>query len=430
MKITKINENTAKYTFTVTKEEFQHAVEHAYDSIKENVEIDGFRKGHAPLNKYINKYGVESLYEDALNHVFSHKFQEVVDDDTHRISGNPDVDLDHEKIDREKGFEFSFLCPIHPEVELGKYKELEVDSVKIEVTEEEIETYIEEQLQKNESLVLKDEKEKLEENDTAIFDFKGMKDGVAFEGGTAENYELKIGSGQFIPGFEEQMIGMLPGEEKTIDLTFPEDYHEKSLAGAPVQFIVKLHEVKVTERPELDDEFVRNLQIEEVETVEQYKKHVKKQLKEAKEREEKSRVMQELLQQAQENAKMNNHPKAIELGKERILNNIAQQMAQYGINLDMYIQFSGKSKEEFMSDVEEQAERQLRELLTLEAIVDQEKLEIDEKELKEAYEKMAKHYNMAPAEIKKHVPEDHLREDMKLQKAFDLIYDSAKINIK
>ena len=254
MKVEKVSNNRVRYTFEVTPHEFEHGLDHAFNHVQKDVEIKGFRKGHVPRNVYESKFGVESLYEDALNHVLHHKYHEAQNHPDYEIVGQPQVDVDFANIKRGESFEVALVAPVKPEVTLGAYKGIEVKDIKTDVSESEVNAEIKALLQQNGQLEPKEGK--LEFGDTAIFDFEGFLDNEPFEGGKAENYSLEIGSNQFIPGFEEQMVGMAPGEEKDLNVTFPEKYQAPNLAGKAVVFKVKLHEVKVKTEQELNDAFV------------------------------------------------------------------------------------------------------------------------------------------------------------------------------
>ncbi len=425
MKVERINENTAKYTFEVTPEEFEHGLAYAYEQIKDEVEIKGFRKGHVSQKQYENKFGVEGLYKDALDHVFGHKFNEVLQDTTFRVVGEPEINLDITTIVRGESFTFSFIVPIKPDVTLGNYKGVEVDGEDIQVTDEEVNLKIEQELTKKE--VLKDkEKDILEEGDTAIFDFKGLKDGVAFEGGTAENYQLEIGSGQFIPGFEDQMIGMKKEEEKSINLSFPEDYHAEDLAGQPVVFEVKLWEIKTKVRPELNDQFVRSLDLD-AKTVAEWKELIKKDLLEAKELEEKTRVTDSVILQVTEDSHVVIPQAMIDYESSQYKQNLEAQVKQYGLDLETYISFSGQTMEQFMEEVNKQSELRLRQMLVIEAIMHAEQITATDDEVTQKYEEIATQYNVPVAEVKKHIDENSIKLEVAFTKTLDFLYENAKI---
>ncbi|MGI6787796.1 MAG: trigger factor [Acholeplasmataceae bacterium] len=425
MKVERINENTARYTFEVTPDEFEHGLAHAYEHIKEDVEIKGFRKGHVTQKQYEAKFGDKALYEDALNHVFGHKFQEMVDDRTFQIVGEPQIDLDINTVVRGESFTFSFIAPIKPDVTLGNYKGVEVEGEEISVTDEEVDLRIDQELTKAE--VLRDKNEgTLEEGDTAIFDFKGLKDGVAFEGGTAENYQLEIGSGQFIPGFEEQMIGMKIEEEKDINLSFPEDYHAEDLAGQAVVFQVKLWEIKVKVRPELNDQFVRSRGLD-LKTVAEYKNHIKNDLLNAKEVQERARVTDSIVLKVSEDSIVAIPQAMIDYETNQYKQNLEAQAKQYGLDLETYVSFSGQTMEQFTEEINKQSELRLRQMLVIEAIMHQEKIEVTEEEVANKYQEIATQYNIAVVEVKKYIDENSIKLEVGFTKTLDFLYENAKI---
>lgn len=255
MIIDKLSGSRVYFEVTVTKDQFEHGLDHAFDVVNKDVEIKGFRKGKAPRKVYEAKYGVESLYEEAIQHVLQETYYNAVIENNINVVAQPKIDLDVANIKRGEDFMYKVTVAVKPEINLGEYKNTEVNILTPEASDVEIDAEIQKKLEQHAEMVVKEEGA-LEKGDTAVFDFSGSVDGEKFEGGTAENYELVIGSGQFIPGFEDQMIGMTSEEERDIVVTFPEDYQEKSLAGKEAVFACKLHEIKVREIPELNDEFI------------------------------------------------------------------------------------------------------------------------------------------------------------------------------
>lgn len=425
MKYEKINVNTVKFDFTVTAEEFEHGLEYSYDQIKENVELKGFRKGKVPRSVFESKNGVESLYEEALNHVLGHKFNDALSVEEFVIVSQPEnIDLDFANVKKGESFPVSFEVAIKPEVTLGEYKNLKVAKPNTDVTEEEVNDTIKQVLNQQKTLEVK-ESGNIEVGDTAIFDFDGYENGVAFEGGQAENYELEIGSNQFIPGFETQMIGMAANSEGEVNVTFPEDYHAEELKGKDVVFKVKIHEIKKSVVPELTDEFVKGLSLENVETVEQYQEKIKTDLTNQKEVEGKNETITNLLALLVENATMDIPKAMIDQEANNFKNRITQQAQQYNLDLKTFLMFSGMDEEQFEQQAQEQATKRVSESLAIEQVVKIEKITATKEEIASEYEKLAAQYQMPVEEIKKHINDTLVENDVTFQKAIDLIVENA-----
>ena len=423
MKIEKIENNRVKFTFEVTPHEFEHGLDHAYQHVQKDVEVKGFRKGHVPRNIYENKFGIETLYEDALNHVLSHKYQEVQSHPDYEVVGQPKIDVDFEKVTNKEPFEVSLISAIKPEVELGTYKGLEVKDIKTDVSDSEVNAEIKTLLSQNGTLELKEGS--LEVGDTAIFDFEGFLDGTPFDGGKAENYSLEIGSGQFIPGFEEQMVGLNPGDEKDLNVTFPEDYQAENLKGKEVTFHVKLHEVKRLVGAELNDAWVESLKRDDVKTVDELKAATKKTLEDTKKQEAQNATTEEVIKQVLANAKVEIPEEMIEEELSNYKANVEQQAKQYGLEMDMFLQLSGVTKEQFEAQALEESKRRVNTTLVMEAIAKKEDIKSTPEELAEKYEELAKRYNMPVEDIKKYIPENLLESDIAINKAYQLVLDSV-----
>ena len=423
MKIEKIENNKVKFTFEVTPHEFEHGLDHAYQHVQKDVEVKGFRKGHVPRNIYENKFGIETLYEDALNHVLSHKYQEVQSHPDYEVVGQPKIDVDFEKVTNKEPFEVSLISAIKPEVELGAYKGLEVKDIKTDVSDSEVNAEIKTLLSQNGTLELKEGS--LEVGDTAIFDFEGFLDGTPFDGGKAENYSLEIGSGQFIPGFEEQMVGLNPGDEKDLNVTFPEDYQAENLKGKEVTFHVKLHEVKRLVGAELNDAWVESLKRDDVKTVDELKAATKKTLEDTKKQEAQNATTEEVIKQVLANAKVDIPEEMIEEELSNYKANVEQQAKQYGLEMDMFLQLSGVTKEQFEAQALEESKRRVNTTLVMEAIAKKEDIKSTPEELAEKYEELAKRYNMPVEDIKKYIPENLLESDIAINKAYQLVLDSV-----
>ena len=425
MKFELLEKNQVKFTFEVNPADFQHALEAAYEQVKDKVEIKGFRKGNVPYKQYVNKYGVESLYEDALNHTIGHLFDQAIAEPSLTIVSEPrDIDVDVTKISATEPFALSFIVDLKPEVTLGEYKGIKVSKSVVEVTDTEVNATIDQLLNESSTLVVK-ESGSLEADDTAIFDFEGFVDGVAFEGGKAENHSLKIGSGQFIPGFEDGMIGLSVGEQRDVLVNFPESYHAADLAGKPATFKVTLHEIKTTAKTELTDDWVKTLNKEGIETVAQLQAETKTDLEKTKQEQAKTQKTNEVVTKVVEAAKVEIPKSMIDREVKNFVAQVTNQAKQYNLELEMFLQLSGMNQEQFDEQSVIQATRQVTNSLVIEAIAKAEKLVATTEELNVRYEELAKHYGMPTDEIKKYVNDEMVAGDITYAKAIDLIVDAA-----
>lgn len=425
MKFERINSNHIKFTFTVTPAEFEHALEHAFDHVKNDVEIKGFRKGHVTRKIYEQKFGEKSLWAEALNHAIGHKFQDAMLVKEFTIVSDPlNVDLDWENISTDKEFEVSFEVAIKPEVTLGQYKGVEVEKVDAEVKAEEVTAEINSLLQMNAELENKAEGS-LALGDTAIFDFEGFQDGVAFEGGKAENFQLEIGSGQFIPGFEEGMVGMNIGEERDVNVTFPEQYQAENLAGKPAVFKVKLHEIKVAKGAELNDEWVKSLNREGIQTVSELEASIKADLEASKSQEAKNKLTDSVIKAVVANAKLEVPQEMFDAEIENFKKNVENQAKQYQLDLATFLQLSGLSEELFEQQAKEQAERRVTQSLVIEAVAKAEGFTATTEELAARFEELANHYKMKVEEIKRYISEELVKNDIAFEKALDFLVENA-----
>lgn len=424
MKAEKVATNRVKFTFTVTPEEFEHGLSHAFEHKKADVEVKGFRKGHVTRNVYESKFGVESLYPDALEHVIHHKYHDAQNHPDYELVGQPHVDYDPEKISTTESFDVIIESDTKPEVKLGAYKDIEVKVEKVEVSDEEVEQALNELLSKNSELEVKDGA--LEAMDTAIFDFEGFVDGVAFDGGKAENYQLQVGSGQFIPGFEDQMLGMKPGEEKDVNVTFPEQYQAKDLAGKAAVFKVKLHEVKVAKKAEMTDEWVKGLNREGVETIDQLKVAIKKETLEQKEKQSDQVFTENLFNTVVENATFEVPASMIEEEFKQQVESFKRQAKQYNMDYEMMLQMYGFTKEMFESQARVESEKRVKLTLVLESIAKAEELKASKEELDEKIDGFAKQYNLKPEQVTQYLPAFLIERDIVVDKAYQLVKDAAK----
>ncbi|NMA05849.1 MAG: trigger factor [Acholeplasmataceae bacterium] len=424
MKFEKLGTNYAKFTFKVTPGEFAHALDHAFEEVKGDVEIKGFRKGTVPRNIYESKFGIESLYEKALNHVIYHLYPKVFEEKSVIIVGEPKIDLDVKTVSHEKDFEIKLIFPIKPEVKLGEYTGLEVKKRDLSVEVGEIDEEIDRLLSRD--VVLEPKEGELQAGDVSVIDFEGFLNDVPFEGGKGENYELKIGSNQFIPGFEYQLIGMKKGEERTITVTFPEDYHSEELKGKETVFKVKLHEIKVEVKPELTDEFVVSLNKEGVSTVEELKESIKKEIKSKKELEEKDRIIGEAVKYAVSNAEVDIPIELINQEVENTKKQIESQAKQYGIEYEMYIQFSGMTVEAFEANLNSQAQNKVLTSLVIEAIAEKEDFPVSDEEIEAKYQEIATHYGIDVKEVKAQLTKEIITNEVRFSKAVDFLEASVK----
>jgi trigger factor len=428
MIIDKLSGSKVRFEVTVTKELFEHALDHAFEEINQKVEVKGFRKGHTPRNIYEAKFGVESLYEEAINHAMQDTYYDAVVENNIQVVAQPKINLDFKKVKRGEDFTYEVVVAVKPEIILGEYLGLEIKKASDEATDLEIDAAINKELSKNAEMVLK-ENGTLELNDTAVFDFSGSVDGVKFDGGTSENYELIIGSGQFIPGFEEQMIGMAPEAEKNVVVTFPEEYHEASLAGKEAVFAVKLHEIKQRVVPTLSDEFVLELNIENVSNIAEYRAHVKADLEKGKKEKNVNETTNKVIELASQNATFEIPEEMIKEEADRLNESTARQIKQYGLDFDMYLQYMGKTKEQYYEDLQAQATKTIRSQLVVEAIGKKEKLEASKDEINAKYLEIVEQYksqNVTLEQAQAAIPETAVVDEIIFKKAVDFLVQNIK----
>ncbi len=429
MIIDKLAGSKVNFEVTVTKDQFEKGLDHAFEKINKDVEIKGFRKGKAPRNVYEAKFGVESLYDEAIQHVLQETYYTAVVDNNIEVVAQPSIDLDPAKIKRGEDFSYHVTVAVKPVIKLGEYLGIEVNVLPVEVSDFELEQEINKKLEQHAEMVLKEEGA-LENGDTAVFDFSGSVDGEKFPGGTAENYELVIGNGQFIPGFEEQMLGMKSEEERDVVVTFPEDYQEKTLAGKEAVFKCKLHEIKVRVVPELNEEFIIELNDDSIKSVEDFKNNVKKEIIKAKEAQNKDHIRKSVIKKVIENAEFELPEEMILEEANRSLDATKTQVKQYGLDYNTYLQYMGKTEEQFKEELKVQAKKTLEEQLVIEAIAKAEKIEPTEAEIEEKYNEILEEYkaqNVTLEQVKQAIPASAISSEIAYKKALNLIIEKAKV---
>ncbi len=416
--------NEGELTINVSADQFDEALNEAYKKVVKTVSLPGFRKGRIPRNIFEKQFGVESLFQDAVDIILPSAYEEAINQTEIFPVDQPEVDID--QIKKGKELIFKAVVTVKPEVKLGEYKGLEYEAEEVEVTDEEVDTALENLRQSQAELVLKEEGT-VENGDTVVIDFEGFIDGEAFEGGKAENHSLEIGSGQFIPGFEEQLIGKSANEETEIELTFPEDYQAEEFADKEAVFKVTIHEIKHKELPELDDDFAQDVD-ENVETLAELKEKKKEELLSSKELEAENKKRETLLLKASENAEIDIPEVMVETELGNMLQEFEQRIQMQGMTLENYYQFSGETEESIKTQMKEDALKRVKSNLTLEAILEAEELEVEDADIDAELDEMAKMYSMEKEQILGMLGgnADVLKEDLKIKKAMNYIVEQAK----
>lgn len=416
--------NEGVLTFEVSAEEFDKALDQAFKKVRKDVQIPGFRKGKVPRKIFEARFGVEALYQDAVDIVLPSAYTAAIEETEIEPIDQPEVDI--EQIEQGKPLIFTAEVQVKPEVTLGEYKGLEVEKQDVEVTDEDVDEEIKRLQERHAELVVKEEG-KVEEGDTVVIDFEGFIGDEAFEGGKGENYSLEIGSGQFIPGFEEQLVGKESGEETDVNVTFPEDYHAEELAGKEAVFKVKIHEIKYKELPELDDEFAKDVD-DEAETLEELKKKKREQLEEKRKAEAENKTRQELIEKAAENAQVDIPEVMIENELEQMLREFEQNLQMQGMTMEMYTQFSGQDEDELKEQMKENAEKRIKSSLTLEAIAKEENIEPTEEDIDAELEKMSSMYGIEKDRIVEMLGgnTNTIKGDLRNSKAVDFLVEHSK----
>lgn len=418
----KTGATTGRLEFSIDQETVQKGLDKTFKKVQKNLNIPGFRKGRVPRRIFNQMYGEAALYEDTLNDLLPAAYSKAVQEADIEPVAQPNIDI--KSVEKNQDWELIAEVTLKPDVELGQYKELEVVKQDRELSEEDVDAALNRRRESLAELTLKEDA--AEEGDTVVMDYEGFNNGEAFEGGKGENHSLELGSNSFIPGFEDQLVGVKAGDEKDVTVTFPEEYHSDELAGAEAVFKVKVHEVKAKALPELDDEFVKDLD-EDVESVDELKEKIRKELEESKTTSADDARDDEAIKKAVENAKIEEIPhemahEEVHRQMDMFLNNLKQQ----GISPEMYYQMTNSSEEDLHSQFEGDAEFNVRTNLVLEAIVEAEGLEATEEDMEKEIADLAGQYNMPEDQVRNVLSPDLLNRDISLKKAIDLITSTAK----
>ncbi|MFC5700544.1 trigger factor [Cohnella faecalis] len=421
----KIENNVGVLDVEIEAEQVAQALDKAFRKVVQKVNVPGFRKGKVPRTIFEARFGVESLYQDAIDILLPEAYTNAVNEAGIEPVSRPDVDV--EQFAKGQSFKFKAKVTVKPEVKLGEYKGLEVSAPELEVSEDEITKELERLQQRHAELVVIDEGP-AQQGDLTVIDFEGFLDGVPFDGGKGDNYSLELGSGSFIPGFEDQVVGLNIAEEKDIEVTFPESYHAENLAGKPVVFKVKLHEIKRKNLPELDDEFAKD--VSEFDTLDEYKQDLTSKLSERKAKDAESSKESAVVDKASENAELEVPDVMIESEVEQMFKDFENRLRQQGMNLELYFQFSGQDEAALKEQMKGDAQKRVRNNLVLEAIAKAENLEATEADLDEELENLSKVYNRSADELRSIFAAngylENLQADLKVRKAVKLLVDSSK----
>ena len=423
LQVEKLEKNMAKLTIEVSAEEFEKALQGAYMKQKNKISVPGFRKGKVPRQMIEKMYGPEIFYDDAANAIIPDAYAKAYDECELDIVSQPTIDV--VQIEKGKPFIFTAEVATKPEVTLGEYKGLKVDKVSNRVTAKEVDAKLEEEQKKNARTVAVTDRA-VEDGDEVVLDFEGFVDGVAFEGGKGENYPLTIGSGSFIPGFEEQLIGVEAEKEVEVNVTFPEEYHAADLAGKAAVFKCTVHEIKVKELPELDDEFAA--EVSEFDTLDEYKADIKAKIKEQKIADGNRQKEDQAVEKAVANATMEIPEAMIDTQANQMAQEFAQRIQSQGLTLEQYFQFTGLTADKMLEELKPQAVKRIETRLVLEAIAKAENIEISEEKFEAELVKMAEAYQMEVDKLKEFMGEsekEQMKQDMAVQEAVTFLVENA-----
>lgn len=420
----KLETNRYELEIEISKEDFSKAIDKAYRKNIKKISIPGFRRGKAPRAFVEKYYGENIFYEDAINSIYPEAVEEAVKEANLEVI-NDKVDFDIVEIGKDKGLTFKVALTVKPEVNIQNYKGIEIKAKPVKVTEEEISKELEKQRERNARFIEVTDRA-AKDGDIVVIDFKGSVDGVAFDGGEGTNHSLKLGSKQFIEGFEEQIVGHKKDEDFSINVKFPEDYGAKDLAGKEAVFEIKLHEIKEKELPELDDEFVKD--ISEFDTLKEYKEDVKAKLLESKETESKNDIDNQIIDKVNGLLEAEIPEAMFENKVNEDINDFARRLQSQGLDMKTYMQYTGLDNEKFKTEFRPMAERQVKLRLALEKISELEKLEPTAQEIENKYKEYAENYKMDVEKIRTFIPEKDIKMDLSCEKAIDFLRENAKIS--
>ena len=423
LQVERLEHNMAKLTIEVSAEDLEKALQNAYNKQKKNISVPGFRKGKVPRQMVEKMYGAEIFYEDAANALIPEAYAKAYDECELTLASQPEIEVT--QIEKGKPFIFTALVAVKPEVKLGEYKGVEVDKYSNRVTAKEIDAKLEEERNKN-ARTITVEGRPVQNEDEVILDFEGFVDGVPFEGGKGENYNLTIGSGTFIPGFEEQLVGVEAGAEVEVNVTFPEDYHSEDLKGKAATFKCTVHEIKAKELPELDDEFAA--EVSEFDTLEELKADIKAKIKEQKVTEGKKAQEDQAIDAVIAASEMDIPEAMIKTEARQMVESFARNIQQQGLTFEQYMQFTGMNPDKMVEEMTPQAEKRIQTRLVLEAIVAAENITVSDEKLNEEIAKMAEMYGMKAEELQSYMGEaekEQMKGDVAIEEAVKVITDNV-----
>ncbi|MBR6769783.1 MAG: trigger factor [Lachnospiraceae bacterium] len=424
LQVERLEKNMAKLTIEVDASELEKAIESAYQKNKKHISVHGFRKGKVPRQMIERVYGKEVFYEDAVNHLLPIAYEKALEQCEETIVSSPKIEL--VQVEAGKPFIFTAEVALKPEVKLGKYKGIQVDKMDVEVTEEEIQEEIDKERERNARTITIEDRA-VQDGDMITLDFEGFVDGEAFEGGKAEDYALTIGSGAFIPGFEEQLIGVELEKEVEVNVTFPENYHAEELKGKPAVFKCTVHEIKEKELPELDDEFAG--EVSEFETLAEYKEDIKKKLAEKKEKDAKNEKEDAIIDAIIADADMEIPEAMLETQQQQMVDDFARRIQMQGISMEQYYQLTGGTREMLLEQVKPQADKRIKSRLVLEAVAAAENIQASEEDFENEIEKMAAIYQMDKEQIRESLGESekkNIMNDIAIRKAVEFVVENAE----